>query len=70
MNSEDHGAAVFSSKINENPDLMKKHDQTQTLPNIDNEQSNALPSEAGSSCGEDCALDAGGVSTKSGPNKS
>ena len=28
--SEDSTAAVFSSKINENPDLMKKHNQTQT----------------------------------------
>ena len=60
--SEDSTAAVFSSKINENQDLVNEHSQAQTLPHIDLCHHNTLPSKVGTRCGVDCALDAGGTS--------
>ena len=65
--SEDSTAAVLSSKISENQDLPNKHNHTQTLPHIDLCHHNTPPSKAGTRCGVDCALDAGGTSPKSGP---
>ena len=52
--SEDYTTAVFSSKMNENQDLVNEHSQAQTLPNINNKQSNTLPSKVGTRCGIDC----------------
>ena len=60
-------AEFYSSKFTENKNVPGIHNKAQTLANIVNTQPNTLPSKAGSSCRDVCALEAGNISPKSGP---